>query len=504
MNNELLYIQYARKSSEAKEKQIASIPDQNKECEDYADRNELKIKYRLQEEKSAYKPNRREKFNEMVALIKSGKANAILTWKPDRITRNPLEGGIVVQLLQDGWLKEIRTPQGDTYNQETSHLILQLNFGMANEYSRVLSQNVKRGLKHKYTRGEYPGNKIYGYNQIGEKGTKNLVPHAFLAPLIRRMFDLSATGNYSYGHLANWLYDNGLKSGRSGKAFSKAQMERMLRQSSYYGYFKRDGELFKGKYEPLITKELFDRTQKALTDRSKPHINTWEDTSYNGLVRCPDCGCAITMTVKTKHYKETNRTAQYYYLHCTRRRGNCTQSAVTIAEFEEMVIQRVGDMMLNEDTWKLGMEILKAKHGEVTDRNSSLLVKLHKDYEESQSKLNRLTQMRIDEELTKEEFLFQKQSVLNEQASVESMISDNKDSASSWLELTETFLNIAFYARDIIAKGSILEKRNLLMDIGENPVLKDGNLQFSFKKPFDVLLIPEYSSSVRDRRDSNP
>ena len=89
MNN-LTYIRYSRKSSEAKEKQALSIKDQNKECDDLSFREGLKIKYKLEEAKTAFKPNKRAQFSLMVELVKSGKANAILTWKPDRICRNPL------------------------------------------------------------------------------------------------------------------------------------------------------------------------------------------------------------------------------------------------------------------------------------------------------------------------------------------------------------------------------------------------------------------------------
>jgi len=103
--NKLRYIRYSRKSSEAKDRQAASISDQNTECEEYAIKEKLNIIYRLQESKSAYKPRKREVFDEMFQLIKNGKADAIITWKPDRLSRNPEEGGMILQHLQDGALK---------------------------------------------------------------------------------------------------------------------------------------------------------------------------------------------------------------------------------------------------------------------------------------------------------------------------------------------------------------------------------------------------------------
>lgn len=502
MNNNLRYIRYSRKSSEAKERQVASINDQNLECEQYALKNSLSISYRLQESKSAYKPEKRDVFNEMVELIESGQADAILTWKPDRLSRNPKEGGMILQLLQDGILKEIRTPTGEIYNPDSDHLILQIHFGMANQYSRLLSQNVLRGLKHKVERGEYPGDAFFGYKMIGDKGRKNLKPDPFEAPLIKKIFELESTGQYSLTNIGNFLYEKGLVA-RNGQKLCKEQVRRMLTNSSYYGYFKHKGELYKGNYEPLISKSLFDKAQEKLADRSKPQVNIWDKMSYNGLVKCPSCGSAITTSFKTKFYKETNRTANYVYLHCTRRKGHCEQSPIRLNEFESKVLGKISKISIDKEVWELGIKLLKAKNKDQLERSNEQLDRLNIEYKVMQGKLNKLIDMRANNELTKEEFMIQKTLALNEQARVEGLIRDVKTSEHNWLELAEEFLDNAFYARSVIESGEILEKRNLLMDIGENFYLQDKNPLFTFKKPYDILLKPEYRHSGRDRRDSN-
>lgn len=502
MDNKLRYIRYARKSSEAKEKQVASIGDQNLEIEEYALREGLHVDYKLQESKSAYKPDKREVFNEMVDLIKTHKADAILVWKPDRLSRNPQEGGMILQLLQDGILKEIRTPSGDIYTQDSDHLILQIHFGMANQYSRLLSQNVLRGLKHKAERGEYLGRSFYGYKSIGDKGKKNLVKDKIEAPLIIKSFELAKTGQYSLTHISTFLFSKGLTS-KNGKKITKEGIRRILSNPSYYGYFRHKGELFKGTYEPLISKTLFDEVQEKLRDRSKPQINMWDKVSYNGLVRCPTCGSAITTTVKIKRYKETKRTAQYVYLHCTKRKGMCSESPVTIQEFERKLLEKISLISIDEEVWSLGIKLLKAKNKETLTLNHAQIDKYVHELKIVQSKISHIIEMRANGELTKEEFMIQKQLYLQEQARMEGLIDDLRSSASHWLELAEEYLDNAFYARSVIQGNDLIVKRNLLMDIGENFYLKDKNPLFSFKKPYDVLLNPTYQSSGRDRRDSN-
>ena len=189
--NSLRYIQYSRKSSESKEKQALSIPDQNTECEKLVMREGLNVVKKLKEEKTAFKPHKRKYFDLMLELIKSGQADAILCWHVNRISRNAEESGIIVQLLQDGIIKEIRTASGDAYTPESDHFILQIKMGMANEYSRGISKDVKRAMKSKCERGEYPREAPIGFEGYGEKGRRNIKPHPFEAEVIKNVCALA-------------------------------------------------------------------------------------------------------------------------------------------------------------------------------------------------------------------------------------------------------------------------------------------------------------------------
>lgn len=294
--NKLKYIRYSRKSSESKEKQVVSIQDQNSECDKYSQEMGLRITYKLEEAKSAFKPNNRPEFDRMITLLESKQADAIITWKPDRLCRNPQEGGILLQLLQDGTVKEIRTPNGELYTQDSDHLILQLHFGMANQYSRNLSQNVKRGLDYKCERGEYPRPAIVGYKTKGDRGRKNLVPHQFEGPIIKELFKLASDGRYSISMLIERSWKRGLKT-KSGKKLSRSHIHKILTTPTYYGYFTHNGEMFKGNYEALVSKRLFDKVQEVLSNRSKPQKNSWK-SKWNGIMFCASCGCAVTTSIK--------------------------------------------------------------------------------------------------------------------------------------------------------------------------------------------------------------
>jgi len=123
--------------------------------------------------------------------------------------------------------------------------------------------------------------------------------------------------------------------------------------------------------------------------------------------------------------------------------------------------------------------------------------------EKLQEKLNHLITMRANEELTKDEFIYQKNLFINEQARIKGMINDNENSSSNWLELAEKFLETSFQARDILLSDDLEKKRKLIMTVGENLLLKDKRLVFTFQKPFDILLKPTYHTDVLPRLDSN-
>lgn len=102
----LKYIIYCRKSSEDEDRQILSIDAQISELNNIAKQNGLCVVETLTESKSAKGPGR-EVFNEMIRRIERGDANAILSWKLDRLARNFDDGGKIIGLLQRGTIQEI-------------------------------------------------------------------------------------------------------------------------------------------------------------------------------------------------------------------------------------------------------------------------------------------------------------------------------------------------------------------------------------------------------------
>src|SRR3989344_266111 len=103
------YIIYARKSTESEERQVRSIESQVSELQEFAAKEKLEIVASLCEAKTAKEPGR-IKFAEMLSFLEQGKADGILSWNPDRLARNSIDGGQIIHFVDKGHIKSLKFP----------------------------------------------------------------------------------------------------------------------------------------------------------------------------------------------------------------------------------------------------------------------------------------------------------------------------------------------------------------------------------------------------------
>ena len=494
------YILYARKSSENKEKQIASIADQISECTKHAEFNNLNIVETITESKSAFKPDQRDGFDKMIEMILSKKADAIITWKPDRLTRNPKEGGEILQILQDGQLQEIRTPLGEVYTQNSDHLVLQIHFGMSNQYSRNLSQNVKRGLDYKVQRGEFYRVAPLGYENFGEKGKRNIRPSPSEGPKMISLFESVLNGNKSLEQLTEYAKDIGLKN-RTGIKVSKSQIHRYLKNPVYMGNFYFKGELHQGDFKPLISETLFEKVQRVLGEKSRPQKKTGGHP-FNKLFKCGECGYAITTTFTKK--KNKNGVNVYTYHSCHNRKCSQKHLPLTTEELEVIVDDAIGEISIPEEFWKNSIEDFKLAHENENEKVAEKIIDFNLEIGRLNAKINNLISMRADNEINSEEFMELKNLAVEEKTKLLRLSSDLQDRNNNWVVNAENFLNICFEAKKIIQEGTYEQKRDLVLAVTHNFIIKDRKAFVTLKKPFDVMVKVSNRSLWRGRRDSNP
>lgn len=345
------YCLYARKSTESEERQVLSIDSQIKEMLQLADREGLEIVELKRESHSAKETGQRPVFNEIVEELKIGKYNGILTWAPDRISRNAGDLGKIVDLMDAGTLQEIRTHSQSFRNNPNEKFLLMILGSQAKLENDNRGVNVKRGLRTRCEMGLRPGVAPVGYSNEKHADRKC---HAMIdelrAPVIKQMFEKVANEQWSGRKLYQWLkFDINFKS-RANKNMTLSSVYVVLQNPFYYGVFEypeKSGNWYDGKHKPLITKELFDKVQDQLK-RDRIVRSDIKEFAFTKLMVCGSCGSGISADEKFKKLKD-GTSNRYVYYGCTRAKDkDCKNGYVREEELINQTVKIIDQIDLNQ------------------------------------------------------------------------------------------------------------------------------------------------------------
>jgi site-specific DNA recombinase len=495
--NKIRYFVYARKSSESEDRQVASIDAQIEELNKISEQNTLEIVKVFSESMSAKAPGR-PIFNQMLERIHKGEADGILCWKLNRLARNPIDGGQISWLLQQGTIKHIQT-FGRSYYPSDNVIVMAVELGMANQFIRDLSVDTKRGLRAKAERGWYPTYATLGYmhNPFKKKGEKEIINDPERYILVKKMFDLMLTGNYNPPQITKIANDEwGLRT-RAGKKVAKSTVYRIFTDPFYCGEFeypKDSGNLFKGGHEPMITKGEYDRIQQLLGRKSVQRSQT-HSFAFTGLVRCGECGAMITAEDKIKHQKNGN-SHQYCYYHCTKRKNpNCSQKTIEKKELEKQIVEILGQIEIPEEFYEWALEIIKDTNFKEAGNRNQIITSLQKQYNASVQKIDNLIDMRAQSLISEEEFANKKLEFGKEKMKFQELLNDSDLRVDDWLKNAEILFNFAHNAKRAFENGSLQAKREILATLGSNLTLKGRKLTVGLEKSF--LLMQEVATEVK-------
>lgn len=317
-NQQLRYCLYARKSTESDERQAMSIDSQIKEMMEQADKEGLNIVEKRQESHSAKLSGTRPVFKQLIADIDRGKFDAILTWAPDRLSRNAGDLGALVDLMDRKKLLHIKTYSQTFSNNPNEKFLLMILCSQAKLENDHRGENVKRGIRAKCERGWRPCMSPLGYLNRTYNGIIDVVPDPVKAPIIKEVFELVAYCGFSGRSVKRYLDREKNFLSRRGKRLTLSRLYSILKTPFYCGEFEYpegSGNWYKGKHEPLITRELFNKVQEKLVTAEKPYNKN--DFPFTRTIKCGTCGSHLTGEERIKQLKNGDR-VRYVYYHCLR------------------------------------------------------------------------------------------------------------------------------------------------------------------------------------------
>lgn len=343
------YCLYARKSSEDDERQALSIDSQVKEMMILGEREGLDIAEIRRESHSAKESGARPVFKGLLEDIDRGMFTGILTWAPDRLSRNAGDLGTIVDLMDQGKLIEIRSHGQKFINSPNEKFLLMILCSQAKLENDSRAINVKRGLRTKCEMGIRPGCVPLGYMLVRGQNfhdPSKITLDETRAPFIKKMFQYISEG-YSGRKVHEYLVDEGFRT-KSGKKPTLGMIFRMFKETFYYGEFeypRGSGNWYKGSYKPIITKEEFNKAKEALKTYDK---GVWgrKDFYYRRLFKCGSCGSGISGEEHINRHRKL-----YVYYKCNKYGGRkvCREKYIREEKLIESLAQMVDEVKLKHE-----------------------------------------------------------------------------------------------------------------------------------------------------------
>ena len=454
-------ILYARKSTDAEDKQVLSIEAQLTELRKFARDNNIIIIDELVEKRTAKMPGR-PVFNSLLSRIKNGEASGILAWHPDRLARNSVDGGEIVYLIDTGVISKLVFPTFWFEPTPQGKFMLNMAFGQSKYYVDSLSENTKRGLREKVRRGIFPGLAPLGY--LNDKNTKTVVVDKQFADVIREVYETYASGRYTLKEISLLLKERGAAS-RSGKPYSLDQVRVILSNPFYYGLSRYGGELHEGIHEPIIEKSLFDKVQSVSERRCHCKKKWQKHKIFCGTFRCP-CGMMITAEYKVK-VQVSGKRHYYTYYRCSRKSKTikCKEKPIR----EELLISRLSSFLLEFSPTDEMLDFLTNRLNTEAEISLNSTRKWRSDIEQKIQdialKQKILLDSYLEQDIDRATFVAKKNELLNKKKSLSELLGSEDASQNSWVEPMRKWLDLLGSICKIAKSDDLIAKKQLALDL---------------------------------------
>jgi site-specific DNA recombinase len=507
-NRQLRVVAYIRKSSEDAKggeanRQLNSFNYQRKTIQRIIDReNLILLKEPYQDDHTGYKAYVRENFEKMIEYIQEnrGKVDGIVCTEINRLARNFGDGGQILWFLQDGLITRIFTYDKIFTDTSADQLMVAINFALAKHSSDETSFRSIAAAESKIQTQKQPSKKaIYGYVTEGKVGLKKWIPNSKIAPLLRKVFEEYATGQYTLEEITDYAFSIGLRS-QSPKSkigrLSKNTIRNRLKDVQYTGIIVYRGERYDGSYPPIISSKLFYQVQSVFEGKKHPK-SSHRDYAYTGIIKCTDCGRPLSGT-----HKKGNT-----YYRCDKRKEPCNhlhKQYVNEKDLEKDLVQCFESVEIDEKRWQLlreyVFEMSESDKGKYLGEARKIINKIQVVENEKITYAKAVAEGRLDKEAydkLKEDANARINILRESQIKCENYVDELKSLMFSFLD------NVKFITKRF--KVATPVNKTEMVDIFCENLRWDGKkLRWDWKKPYFYLAKSSKSATWLGDRDSNP
>ena len=483
------YFAYARVST-PRQGEGVSLPEQKAAIERYAAVHGLEISRWFEERESASQTGR-PAFMEMLKLLRLGKMQGVIIHKIDRSMRNQQDWADVGKLVDAGVQIHFATENVDLKT-VAGRLSADIQAAVAMHYSRNLREEVKKGIYGRLKQGFYPFRAPIGYLDQGAAKEKTADP--VRAPLIQKAFRLYSSGKFSLPDLVREMFRQGLRN-RNGGPVTVNGLATILKNPFYIGLIKieRNGQTFPGNHEPLVTTDLFEKTQAVIAgkrpDRSKSHC-----FAYSRIARCKTCGYSLIAERRKGHI----------YYRCHKRPFKnppaCPLTAVREERLDEAVLIGLAAVELSENELEIGRARLDAWRKDSENDRAAIIIGLRLQLDQIQSRLEKLADALIDGTIEKSLFTRKQNALFLEQARMKEKLAETEKGSLLGMEALEKIVGLAKSPSALYKTASPERKRELLKTLLSDLTVSGKNVEMMLAIPFRLIAERQKTSYGRAYR----
>lgn len=470
------------------QKEGHSLDAQINKILEYSIENDLQIVKQFKIIESSTKGHRPE-FKQMIDFIKKSKNKiVVLAYNTDRLQRDFDEQSLELKGLVNQDRAEIHfvsTRQQITKEADSSTKFRYgLDVLLANDYSNRISDNVKRSNQKKLEEGTICGDSPIGYlnrQRLDKKRDKvDVYIDEKRGYLVKKIFELYSTGNYSMKELKDIITKEGLRS-KKGCKISNSQVERILKNPFYYGYMEYKGLLYKHIHPRLITKELYDKCQDVRSGRRKTkYKRTEKPFIFKGLLKCQKCKCSYSPEIKK---------GKYIYMRPTKSKGECAYCFhLNENKILNQIIEILKGMIVPKNILEeISIELKKSSYKEHQHQTKEIK-KLTDQLEKTQNRLKRSRELYLDNELNKEEYQEMNTDLEVEKQNIARRLQYLQKDDKEFNKNIMIIFELASKSYDIFKSSELDEKRRIINILFPNLEVNAERLVFTVRKPFDIFL----------------
>lgn len=316
---------YIRKSSKDKDEnhQKLSIPRQKHDIEEFLKRHNAIVQPEehlrivnptqdiVKEDASAKIPNNRPEFTKMIERIHKGKYDVLLCTELSRLSRNAMDTGTLVQVLEDKNIRKIMTLDKVFTTIPTDKFTLALFLSVSKFENDQRALNTHSGMAHQKERGVTTHRAPMGYKNVGnKKGQKGVESDGMTWDSIRMLWEMMMTGDFSIADIHEEGEHMHVTYIRNGKRYSPSitAYTYMFRNRYYTGKVvirnQETGEerWKKGEHPAMVSDEEFEKVQLILQSRGYRHQHVAKAPSIevilNEILVCGKCMTIVNGTTR--------------------------------------------------------------------------------------------------------------------------------------------------------------------------------------------------------------